>query len=100
MVNVSLKYTVRNKINNLVTSQENRNMKPNIFKSRKFWIAVVDAFTGLLALWVTQFIPEYKELIIQTWAFLQLPVGVLIASIAYEDAAAMKSGYAAKPPQE
>ena len=66
-------------------------MKP-IWKSRKFLIAVVDAFTGLLALFATQFFPQYAELVISTWGFLQIPVGVWIAAIAYEDGQAMRSG--------
>lgn len=69
------------------------NGKPNILKSRKFWIAVVDAFTGLLGLYAAAFlVPERAELIIATWGFLQIPVGVWINSIAKEDAAAMQAG--------
>lgn len=66
-------------------------MKP-FYKSRKFLIAVVDAFAGLLALYVGQFFPEQKDLIIQSWGYLQPVVLVWIGAIAYEDAAAMKAG--------
>jgi hypothetical protein len=74
-------------------------MKPSIWRSRKFWIAVVDAFGGLLALYAgALLLPDKAELIVATYAFIQIPVGVLINSIAKEDAAAMQSGYAEKPP--
>ena len=66
-------------------------MKP-FYKSRKFLIAIVDAFSGLLALFVSQFVPQYAELVISAWGFLQIPIGVWIAAIAYEDGQAMRSG--------
>ena len=67
-------------------------MKPSIFKSRKFWIATVDALGGLLALYAGAFlVPEHAELIVATYAFIQIPVAVLINSIAKEDVAAIES---------
>jgi hypothetical protein len=66
-------------------------MKP-FYKSRKFLIAVVDAGAGLLSLYVSQFLPTHKDLILQTWAFLQPVVVVWIAAIAYEDGQAMRAG--------
>ena len=67
-------------------------MKP-FYKSRKFLIAVVDAFAGLLALWVSRFLqPEDAQMVLQTWALLQPVLLVWIASIAWEDSAALKAG--------
>ena len=66
-------------------------MKP-FYKSRKFLIAVVDMIAGLLALYVGQFLPEYEDLILQTWGYAQPVVLVWIAAIAWEDTAAMKAG--------
>ena len=64
-----------------------------MLKSRKFWIAVVDAFAGLLGLYAAAFlVPERAELIVATWGFLQIPVGVWINAIAKEDAAALAAG--------
>ena len=66
-------------------------MKP-FYKSRKFLIAVSDCGVSLLTLFASQFVPQYAELIISTVGFLQIPVGVWIAAIAYEDGQAMRSG--------
>ena len=67
--------------------------KPNIFKSRKFWIAIADAFVLLIGLWVgVLLIPERAELVIATLAIIQVPIAVLINSIAQQNVAAMKAG--------
>jgi len=67
-------------------------MKP-IWKSRKFLIAMVDAFAGLLALYVARFMqPEDAQLLIQTYALIQPVLLVWIGSIAFEDGAAIRAG--------
>jgi len=66
-------------------------MKP-FYKSRKFLIAVADAFAGLLALFLGQFLPEHKEFVLQVWVYIQPVVAIWIAAIAYEDGQAMRSG--------
>jgi len=67
-------------------------IKP-IWKSRKFLIAIIDAITGLLALFITRFLqPEDAQLVIQTWALMQPVLLVWIGSIAVEDAASIKAG--------
>ena len=64
-----------------------------LLKSRKFWIAIIDAAAGLLALYVTRFLqPEDAQMVIQTWALIQPVLLVWIGSIAVEDAAALKAG--------
>ena len=68
-------------------------MKPNILRSRKFWLAVSDAVVTLALLYGTFFLPEtYHELLQVSIVTIGGVVAVLIAAIAYEDAAAMKSG--------
>ncbi len=72
-------------------------MKPNIFKSRKFWIALVDAVVSLAGLWVGfLLVPERAELVVATIAIIQLPVLVLINSIAQQNVAALQNGYPPK----
>ena len=64
-----------------------------LLHSRKFWIAIVDAAVGLVALWVgALLIPEQATLVIATFALIQVPVGVLINASAIEDAAALRAG--------
>ena len=63
-------------------------MKPSIFKSRKFWIAVVDCVVSLAGIWsAALLIPDQAALVVATVAALQLPVIALISGIAKEDAA-------------
>ena len=67
--------------------------KPSIWKSRKFWIAVSDAVVSLLGLWVgVLLIPERAELVVATIALIQIPVAVLINSIAQQNVAALQNG--------
>ncbi len=69
-------------------------MKPNIFKSRKFWIAIADAVVSLIGLWVgVLLIPERAELVVATIALIQVPVAVLINSIAQQNVAALQAGF-------
>ena len=78
--------------NLLILTEDPMDQKPNIFKSRKFWIAVTDAVVSLVGLYTGFFLaPEYAELVMATVAALQIPVGVLIAAIAYEDGQYMRS---------
>ena len=66
--------------------------KPNIFKSRKFWIAVVDCIISLVGIWAAfLLIPDQAGLVVASFAALQLPVIALINGIAVEDAAFMNS---------
>jgi len=68
-------------------------MMTNLLKSRKFWIAIVDMVTGLLALYVTRFMSDADaQLVIQTWALMQPVILVWIDSIAAEDFAQIKAG--------
>lgn len=64
----------------------------SIYKSRKFWIVILDAFSGLLALFVSQFLPAQKDFILQVWAYLQPVVVFWVGAIAYEDGQAMRAG--------
>ena len=67
-------------------------MKPNIFKSRKFWLAVSDAVISLVLLYSATFLPaEYHALVQGTIAAVAVVVAVLIAAIAYEDGQFMRS---------
>ena len=71
-------------------------MSPNPFSgllhSRKFWIAILDAFIALATLWIGQlFSPETQKMILQTLAILQPVFLTDIASIAHEDAAQIKA---------
>ena len=68
-------------------------MKPSIFKSRKFWLAVSDAVITLGLLYGTFFLPEqYHELLQVSIVTIGGVVVVLIAAIAYEDGQAMRAG--------
>ena len=68
-------------------------MKPNILRSRKFWLAVSDAVVTLALLYGTFFLPEtYHELLQVSIITIGGVVAVLIAAIAYEDAAFINSG--------
>ena len=72
-------------------------MKPNIFKSRKFWIAVTDAVVSVIGLWVGfLLVPERAELVVATIAIIQVPVYVLINSIAQQNVAALSAGFTPK----
>ena len=68
-------------------------MKKPFWKSRKFLIAIIDAFAGLLALYVTRFLqPDDAKLVLQTYGLIQPVLLVWLGSIAAEDAAALKAG--------
>ena len=61
-------------------------MKPNIWKSRKFWIMVVDVVVSLIVTvggWYLA--PEVLDRIISVVGILQAPVLFVIGAIAYED---------------
>ena len=73
-------------------------MKPNIWKSRKFWLSMLNAVIALIGLYTAAFLaPEYAELVVATTAIIAIPLTAVIVGIAMEDSAAMKSGYAPKP---
>ena len=69
---------------------------PNPFSgllhSRKFWLAILDAVTGLLALWLGALASEKTAtLVIATWGGLQPVFIAVIAGIAYEDKAKLQA---------
>lgn len=72
-------------------------MQPNPFsgliKSRKFWLAVLDAFIGSMSLALTWFLAPEKVMQVMTLFGLWQPVLVtVILSIAAEDVANAKAG--------
>ena len=71
-------------------------MTPNPFSgllhSRKFWLAILDCVSAILALWVgTLVAEETAKLIVLTWAAVQPVFITIIAAIAYEDKALVQS---------
>ena len=67
--------------------------KPSIWKSRKFWIAVVDCIISLVGIWAAfLLIPDQAVLVVASFAALQLPVIALINSIAQQNVAALNAG--------
>jgi len=63
---------------------------PNIFKSRKFWIAVVDAVVSIVSMAITISVkPDVAALVLGVLAALQPVLYALINGIATEDAAFM-----------
>jgi len=70
-------------------------MTPNIFKSRKFWIAVSDAIFSIATMVLTFFLTEQTEirvLVLGILATIQPVFIAVINGIATEDAAAMAAG--------
>jgi len=70
-------------------------MKPNIFKSRKFWIVVSDAIISIATMAITLYLAEDVEtrgFVLGVIAALQPVIMALINGIATEDAAAMDNG--------
>ena len=65
--------------------------KPSLFKSRKFWLAVVTFVVDIAILAIGQFFPAWQEFAGQLIASITVLAGVVIAGIAVEDAAFMKS---------
>lgn len=61
-------------------------MKPSIFKSRKFWIMVVDVVVSLVVTiggWYLT--PEIMDKVVVVIGILQAPILFVIGAIAYED---------------
>jgi arginyl-tRNA--protein-N-Asp/Glu arginylyltransferase len=68
------------------------NTTPNILKSRKFWIAVVDAIASIVSMAITiYFKPDMAALMLGVLAAIQPVLYALINGIATEDAAFMQS---------
>ena len=63
-----------------------------LLQSRKFWLVVIDAVGGLLALFAAEFWPDNANFIIGVWGGVQPVFVVAIGGIAAEDAAAKKAG--------
>jgi hypothetical protein len=69
---------------------------PNPFSglihSRKFWLAILDCVSAILALWIGTLVAEQTAILIMgTWAAIQPVFITIIAAIAYEDKAAMEA---------
>jgi hypothetical protein len=65
----------------------------SLFKSRKFWLAVVAFSVDVVAIVGAQFLaPEWQEFVLALMASATVLAGVVIAGIAFEDAAALKAG--------
>jgi hypothetical protein len=63
-------------------------MKPNLFKSRKFWIAVVDALISIATMAVALYLsPDNAKFVLGVIASLQPVIYAVINGIATEDAA-------------
>jgi hypothetical protein len=63
-------------------------MKPNIFKSRKFWITVTDLVVSTVAYFVTKYVaPQTGNDVLWLIGAWQPVVIALITGIAVEDAA-------------
>jgi hypothetical protein len=67
-------------------------MKPTIFKSRKFWLAVLDLVITLALYFTSKYAPMAAEDVKIVILAIQPVFVTLIAGIAAEDAAALKSG--------
>jgi len=63
-----------------------------LFRSRKFWLAVVTFVVDIIAIIVAQFFPEWQEFVASIIASVTVLAGVVIAGIAVEDAAALRAG--------
>ncbi|MEN6507086.1 MAG: hypothetical protein ABFD92_21325 [Planctomycetaceae bacterium] len=62
-----------------------------LLRSRKFWLAILDAIAAILGLWVGTLVDEATaKLIMATWAATQPVFVTVIAAIAYEDKANME----------
>jgi len=57
----------------------------NLLKSRKFWLAVVGVVQSILF----HFMPDFPD---GVWVSVNALIAILIGAIAYEDAAAKRSG--------
>jgi len=65
----------------------------SIFKSRKFWTAMVDLFCSLVLYFVGKYaVPEMAEDVKFLIVAFQPVFALVIAGFAYEDAAAKKAG--------
>ena len=66
-------------------------MKPSIFKSRKFWLAILDAVIVIAAVVIGKFVPEWADFSAQIAAPITVVLTAVIIGIAVEDAAFIKS---------
>ena len=74
-------------------------VKPNIFKSRKFWITITDAFVSIVTMIVTLYLAndiQTRGLVLGILASLQPVIISLINGIATEDAANVAAAAAVK----
>ena len=63
-----------------------------LFKSRKFWLLVLDGIVSLVLLVIAQFAPNFEEMALQLIAILQPIFVAVIVGIFVEDAAAKLNG--------
>ena len=69
------------------------NVWKSLFKSRKFWILLVDTIVALVGFILATWAGEDAVKIFTTiWGILQAPVVFVIGSIAYEDGQAKRAG--------
>jgi hypothetical protein len=67
-------------------------MKPNIFKSRKFWIAMADVVFSTAVYFVTKYAaPDLAKDLLWVIGAYQPVILTLIGSIAYEDGKAIEN---------
>jgi len=59
-----------------------------LFKSRKFWLLVLDGLVSLVLLVIAEFAPNFQEMANQLIAILQPIIVAVIVGIFVEDAAA------------
>ncbi len=58
-----------------------------LLRSRKFWLAFLDAFVSTVGLLATRYLsPDDTELVLKLVAIYQPVIVVIIGAIAYEDA--------------
>jgi hypothetical protein len=63
-----------------------------LFRSRKFWVLIVDTVVSLLVFFVGKYAPIAAEDVNIVIAALQPVFIMVIGAIAYEDGAALKAG--------
>jgi len=63
-----------------------------LFKSRKFWLLVMDGIVSFVLLVIANFAPNFEEMALQLIAILQPIFVAVIVGIFVEDAAAKLNG--------
>lgn len=63
-----------------------------LFKSRKFWLLILDTVIAIILYTVSAFVPQFKEHVVFFVGILQPVFVMLIVAIAIEDAAEKRAG--------